>query len=640
MSTSGKDGMRPFDPIRSPRNTSELFKKFFMLSSVRGVPRIFKARNKLLKTLWIITVIVFLFGTLLQLADIILNYLQFGKVQEQRMSLRTSSRFPDVTLCSLQPFPADRSDHGRLYSKVEGLIGDYFFSVKDKLQEKGSYHEKYEDVNRDDLGSHGYDDYNNAAQMMGEDYYGDTDDPHFKEMEGTFYKRRKKRNSKQLFQVDKDNMSIIDEETLEEIMMTTAGFYQNLNDSLRNRLGLHGPGSFIQSCSYTLKDEDNLRTENCKIGLHRHPQYFNCYTAKLASPSGVVLKMSLRLFLNDSIQLFYPDDYITDVDSQLHGVKLLIHEPDSYPDLTQRGYDIPPGMAAKLFLSTTIKKFLPEPYGDCKEDTATRIDDKGRKYRYEKQTCLDQCIQTWINKKCGCIDPWVIGSNEPQYEHLPFCANLNTTLGALRWRLACMYDYELRPPSECQECKMPCRRNEYNTVLSLSKWPHESHHFQIRTALYGGDLNSNSTDDNDTINFDFDAMFNHLVRDKGMLFENHYQGYFRSAVDLEKAKEDTKRVLMDTDTFQRNFVSVTVMRDSFEALVIQEAPETSLGEMLSKIGGTLSFWLGITLVTVMEAVELLYDFCGMMICRRRSKDNTTENGVDDREAEMNLTEKA
>ncbi|XP_064621768.1 amiloride-sensitive sodium channel subunit gamma-like [Lineus longissimus] len=431
MSTPETNGGRPFDPLHRPRNCKELLKKFCMLSSVRGVPRIIKARNRLLRVLWIGTVVIFLSGTLLQLTDIIFNYLQFEKTQEQRVSLRTSSRFPDVTLCSLQPFPADRSDHGKLYGKVERMVSDYFFNVRDKLNEKGSYHAKYEDIDRDDLDVHEDYEYN-------KDFYGDEDDPHFKEMKDPVYKRRKRagNKSKKFFKMNEDNDPIVDEETLEEIMMTTAGFYQNLNDSVRDSIGLHGPGYFIQSCSYTLKDDDNLRTENCKIGLHRHPQYFNCYTAKLASRSGIVMKMSLRLFLNDSIQLFYPDNYITDVDSQLHGVKILIHEPGSYPDLTQKGYDIPPGMAAKFYLSTTIKQLLPTPYGECFEGTATTIGDNGRKYKYEQQTCLDQCIQTWINKKCGCFDPWLIGSNKPEYQNLPFCANLKASLDVLRWRLA------------------------------------------------------------------------------------------------------------------------------------------------------------------------------------------------------------
>jgi hypothetical protein len=92
--------------------------------------------------------------------------------------------------------------------------------------------------------------------------------------------------------------------------------------------------------------------------------------------------------------------------------------------------------------------------------------------------------------------------------------------------------------------------------------------------------------------------------------------------DVEKIFS-SKSTLMDTDSFQRNFVAVMVQKETFEVNIVEEKPDISLAKLLSSVGGIMCFWLGITLITTMEIVELIYDLI-MFCCDKRKCDKKSE----------------
>ncbi len=113
--------------------------------------------------------------------------------------------------------------------------------------------------------------------------------------------------------------------------------------------------------------------------------------------------MELILFLENEPRrnfLNNPDDE----ESQGSGVRLLLHNRDTYPNMDE-GIDLYPGVSAKLRLDITTTSYLMAPYGNCDSrnlpepvamtqnylETAERI-----LYNYSTQSCIDLCTQVRI----------------------------------------------------------------------------------------------------------------------------------------------------------------------------------------------------------------------------------------------------
>lgn len=82
-------------------------------------------------------------------------------------------------------------------------------------------------------------------------------------------------------------------------------------------------------------------------------------------------------------------------------------------------------------------------------------------------------------------------------------------------------------------------------------------------------------------------------------------------------------------TIQGSFVHVNIVFDQFVAQKLVDKALYSSDGMLSLIGGTLSLWLGLTVIFVAELIELFYRVVNSCVSRKRSSSSTnaeTPNG--------------
>ncbi|XP_043244819.1 degenerin del-1-like [Amphibalanus amphitrite] len=73
-----------------------------------------------------------------------------------------------------------------------------------------------------------------------------------------------------------------------------------------------------------------------------------------------------------------------------------------------------------------------------------------------------------------------------------------------------------------------------------------------------------------------------------------------------------KEVLIPLDP-----VKIHVYMESLSASLIKEAPAFTPFTLISNIGGSFGLFVGLSLVTVVEILEFLFDFCVMMVPRTR-----------------------
>lgn len=90
-----------------------------------------------------------------------------------------------------------------------------------------------------------------------------------------------------------------------------------------------------------------------------------------------------------------------------------------------------------------------------------------------------------------------------------------------------------------------------------------------------------------------------------------------------ESKESQKRFI------QTNFLRLEIYFESFDFLEFVTQPKYDWGNLLGDIGGHLGLWLGFSLLTVMEVMELLTDMVLFWMSNANKKHaDTRKNGIE------------
>jgi hypothetical protein len=118
-----------------------------------------------------------------------------------------------------------------------------------------------------------------------------------------------------------------------KVLSTNVGYFENQERDSIIQLG-HDAKTFVEKCQVKVVSEGKMGLEDCSshLKLFVHPQYINCYTVE-HKYKGQVFELELTIFLNDHIVLNYSPLYANDANSQMHGMRMVIHEPMTHPDI-------------------------------------------------------------------------------------------------------------------------------------------------------------------------------------------------------------------------------------------------------------------------------------------------------------------
>lgn len=289
------------------------------------------------------------------------------------------------------------------------------------------------------------------------------------------------------------------------------------------------------------------------------------------------------------------------------GVRVTIHPRGTLPNY-MTAMSASPGTETSFFISQTNSTRLGSPYGNCTNrehlDATQKVP-----ILYDYSSCVDICRQNQLVTACGCVDNNALFTDdELRRSNSTFCYNVTQNLepdadGALdraevdrRLRaVECMRDFktDLKPCG----CHQRCRSTDYETRVTAVKWPKLASHLKFyemfirNQSLYG---------------------------DQFAVYESLFAALQKGNVTVEQSLESVRRLQLIED----NFLQVYVRFDQKSVRVVQEVPAISWDTMASNLGGSLNLWLGISVPTIAEIIELVYSLITVWLERKKNQKNS------------------
>ena len=395
---------------------------------------------------------------------------------------------------------------------------------------------------------------------------------------------------------------VVDNSTYNQIwsvLQTPAGYYYNfpmLDDSETSK------HTVIVDCYYMYWDWTPYTDVDClqHIAVFWDPNYYKCYTIHLPENSQKQIKgVSVIMYLNNFPQVINNGIGMDMRHSSGTGVRAVVHEPGTKPFI-KTGISISPGEEATVYVTPTDRTRLPLPYGENDCTTQDYLPFSNEEL-YDYDACFEVCLQNDVVKSCDCVYG-TLSFTQTQLEQVNFevCQNQsfltnNDSISSQRIeQMICANVINLSYDACNKMCPPPCDEIYYDVNVNSAKWPHISQHL---------------------------AFYSKYIQSK----ENIYGRSFSLAYDpilLEygsKTDQEMLQLLKNVNLIEDNFVKMNVILDSYNPYVLRDTPAMTWEALLSSIGGCLSLWLGVTVMTFVEVVEFVYMIATKIFKRRKIK---------------------
>lgn len=329
--------------------------------------------------------------------------------------------------------------------------------------------------------------------------------------------------------------------------------FQNMSKSTRKELG-HRIEDLLIECSFNGKQ---CSAKN--FTLFQSLDFGNCYTLEsnlfIARRLGPMngLKMILQVEKFEQAENFLDGS----------GVRLVIHEPGTLPFPEEEGFTLSPGYETSIGMKMVALTRSKPPYGNCNE---------GKRFyqtygvRYTMSTCLHICRNINVMEICKCLpsENIVDIAYMDQFYSLPVCSLDNhnkTDKRNLKKTCEEYVYYQIEENKINCRCESTCRETVYKNTLSGRVWPKESY---------------------------FEEELLNLTCSKRNLS-------YCSRNDLEPTY------------FRDNFLKTVIYYEDLNFEEISEEPLYDGFRFLSDIGGTLGLFLGASILSFVELVQLMVE---------------------------------
>jgi hypothetical protein len=367
---------------------------------------------------------------------------------------------------------------------------------------------------------------------------------------------------------DEVQMSYLDFETKHLIFYSIywRGIYKmnGLNETEKRKLS-HPLEEILLSCSF-----NSLSCSINDFSWFFDPIIGNCWIfnsgqnqtgqrVPLSSNSFPGLKYGLRttFYVNFCENLTTFNSFVAD------GVGALVRiDNSSYlTDHDYGGIRIMPGYYTSISISRSFKSTLPKPYSNCLIDNQTNAGFhselfdliQNSPYRYTQPMCFTQCQQKYIYSKCNCTDPSVTSL----FSSVPQCIPLEQLVCMVNLYKTLLFTNDFIQENCLTECPLECYFDQFDESLSSS---------ELQPKLFLDYLNSNP----------------------------------KLAADFTTNK-------IDLNTVKQSFATLHIFYKSLSYDTFTESPQTNLVWLFASIGGYLSLFLGISVFSVFEAIQVLFE---------------------------------
>ncbi|ESO02513.1 hypothetical protein HELRODRAFT_161791 [Helobdella robusta] len=352
--------------------------------------------------------------------------------------------------------------------------------------------------------------------------------------------------------------------------------------------------------------------------------YYNCFKTEIKSQNrGNIRSMSLILYINNFPTALLPGQYqLGSLTSKATGVRITIHLPGTRGEM-KNGLNLSPGTESTLYIQMVNRSRLHYPYSadDCTDDFNFTPNISG--YFYSREDCTDYCIQQKVVDVCKCLSLEHLSSKSQQQKaSYTFCGNMSNIGGSDKSlasfngpknsanyysntskvlpefvkMLACQKSILMNESNSClNACKVPCKEVYYDYRSLYADWPDVTQHLSVYRSYV---RNTTSRMVNASLFEAYDELDSQVV--KGSMDEKH-------AIDK----------LKQLDLIKNNFLQINIVFESDKPYIVKdEATMTSI-TMLSSVGGSLSLWLGITIMTLAEVAEFIFNLIVLSVGRKK-----------------------
>nr|AWC68056.1 DEG/ENaC family ion channel ENaC4 [Platynereis dumerilii] len=575
---------RPLKPVRPNRKTMDVhrvFREFADSTSMHGVPRIINARSLAARVFWSITCIC-AFGIFLWQCVILLQRFYSYPKKVNVEVVQRPVRFPSVSFCN--------TDHLDLV-------------VVKRLEEM-------------------------LLESDNITYGNDTHFMKFKEAYQAFWD-----SSSFFFQPYLQHVKPYEKAMTHMLAAySRLGLIANLGVDLASQGGIE-MRDFIVNCRF-MGEPCDIEKSFVKFF---DPYFFNCFTfdpstilsSKTTRLQGAEYGLTIILFTGSAGQLTKKSEFeyvipgMEEADGVLasgRGARVLVHSPGTAPRPASSGFDAPPEFSVSLGVRARENVRIDKPWGNCS------FGNMDSKFKYTLEDCQNTCLQRNIMQKCGCIDNKI---SIPSYtKGLPFCLTLPTI------PYTC---YDMPLPEKCAKImdewtfRMDCRKEVYENLTM--KDPDAMDNCGcfppcndiIYEASYSLSTIPEQTEENSAFYSIISNFLSSLAEPKKKLLN-----------DLYKLNKKDGRI--------RGYIGrINVFIADSNVVKTTEAPDYEAIRLISDIGGQLGLWIGISVMTLFEVMQLTCDICRFLSAsgRQKSRDRrrarpTRVDRVADRDVEIHF----
>ncbi|NXN07531.1 SCNNB protein, partial [Indicator maculatus] len=281
-----------------------------------------------------------------------------------------------------------------------------------------------------------------------------------------------------------------------------------------------------------------------------HPDHGNCYIfnwgmdEEALNSSNPGAEFGLKLILDISQQEYIP--YL----SSAAGARLMLHQQKSFPFLKDQGIYAMPGTETSIGVLVDELERMGYPYSDCTNNGSdVPVKNLYSQYNtsYSIQACLRSCFQNHMVEICGCghyLFPLPEGVNYCNNDNNPGWAYCYSSLrSSIKHRQICI-----------DSCKETCNDTQYKMTISMADWPSEASEDWIFHILsYERDMSTNVTLDRNGI------------------------------------------------------IKLNIYFQEYNYRTISESAATTIVWLLSSLGGQFGFWMGGSVLCLIEFGEIIID---------------------------------
>ena len=355
-------------------------------------------------------------------------------------------------------------------------------------------------------------------------------------------------------------------------LLKPSGYFQFLDKNQAEAVSQTAE-SFIRECKLILIHGTSTVQLPCEgagveVETPLNPDYFRCFsiTAPRKHRERIVIGLSLVLFLDNP--------YITDsyYGADGGGAVLIPHYDVGVPNPFLEGMFLASGQHTVLQADRHEVIRLPEPYGPCVHSSVTH-----REFTWRN---ISNCFVNMTRKYCNCTDVQHATFEEPyDVDIYPYCGDARFGIDWLKQKTQCVGQ---RNAEVCAtESRLPCIEHQYPVDTSLIAWPALNQGFE---NFYDDYIQGKAGSD--------------MLEPVHRYIEKNCSGDIACGLLEQQADSLIRSNFLKFSFFLRgNYYSVT-----------EEQPKIELLELLSQCGSILNLWSGITMIVLVEVLEVCYSF--------------------------------